>query len=433
MRKIVLLLGFAFFANFVNAVEIEQLNSKILKKGLYANQIESPTVNILLTFRGGSLYEGPYADGTANLVASLLDKGTKTESAKQISEKLERLASTIEIDSGRSSFVIGIRTLEKNTEETLAVLQDVLLNATFPERETKIAKESIYQAIKQQKENPGYIANYKAKKAFYGKGLRKTYVSVLGTKKSVQSITTKQMQEFVKDRLTLNNMNVSIVGSMSNKKVSALLDKYLSKMPEGSQVAVPDVKVDYIPTELKVEKRLPQTVVMLYKEGISINNPNYYQSVLFNYMLGGGGFSSRLMEEIREKRGLTYGVKSSFDYESKIPSLFRISLQTANRNAYLTEKLIKIELAKVVKGGFTEEELKNAKSFLIGSFPINIRTSSKLLSYMDMMQQFDFPLDYLNQWPQKIAKITLKQVNDFACEFLTQKGIFSRVFVGGAE
>tara|TARA_Y100001960_G_scaffold234323_1_gene246444 strand:- start:46 stop:564 length:519 start_codon:yes stop_codon:yes gene_type:complete len=171
----------------------------------------------------------------------------------------------------------------------------------------------------------------------------------------------------------------------------------------------------------------------MYTAGIDRNSPDYYTSVVFNYMLGGGGFSSRLMEELREKRGLTYGVNSAFEYDLPYTGLFTINLQTANKNAYKVEKLIRQEVQKVIDKGFTQAELDAAKNFLVGSYPIRLRTSDKLLNHMQVMQEFGLPLDYLNTWSNNVNNVTLDQVNEFAKQLLKDEVAISRVFVGGVE
>ena len=211
------------------------------------------------------------------------------------------------------------------------------------------------------------------------------------------------------------------------------MGEYLKIIPKGSKKNLPRTGVRTTPVSISVEKDIPQTTVMLFKRGLQRSDPGYYTSVVFNYILGGGGFSSRLMEEIREKRGLTYGVNSAFNYDWIIPTMFTIALQTTNQNAKLTEKLIKKEVSKLLKTGFSEEELTNAKHFLICSFPINLRTSSKLLSYLETMQKFSFSTDYLNEWTDRINAVTLEDINNFAKEFFGEKQSMSRIFVGGVN
>ncbi|MCP4355843.1 MAG: insulinase family protein [Proteobacteria bacterium] len=433
MRKLLTIITFIAFANIANSVEIEHLKTKQFSQGLYIQQKELPTVNILLTFNAGILQEGCNPHGIAHLVAELIDKGTSKYTAKQISEKLEKYASNISFASGRNAFYINVKSLEKNIAPTLEILQDILSDANFPEEEIKIAKSSTLQAIKQEKENPAHIASTKTLKTFYGARNKKAYVSTLGTKNSVTSITQNHLKRFTENYLTRRNMRVSVVSSLDNELISGMLDEYLKTRPEGKRKVLPGVAVNKTPVSISIEKDLPQTTVMLFKRGLQRNDPEYYTSVVFNYILGGGGFSSRLMKELREKRGLTYGVRSAFDYDLTIPAIFTIALQTTNNNAKLTEKLIKREIRKLVKNGFTKKELKDAKSFLTGSFPINLRTSSKLLAYLDVIQKFEFSSDYVNEWANRIDTVSLDDINTFANDFFSEEQPLSRIFVGGVK
>ncbi len=430
MKKIILMLNMLVFSVSANAVEIQKLDTKVARSGLYVQQTEIPTVNILLTFKAGTIFEDGYSHGTANLVANLLTAGTEAQSAQQIQQSLEKLASNIAVYSSRDDIKIEVTALADNVEPTLQILQEILTSSVFPDRELKILKSSVLQAIRQQQESPGFLAMYTARKEFYGEDNVKAYVSSLGTEKSIAKITKQDLQRYFKNYITKENMTVSVVSSLDKQIMEVLLDKYLLPMHSGSAKELikptPVTQTNWA----RVEKDLPQTTVLLYTKGVSRVSPEYYTSVVFNYILGGGGFSSRLMEEIREKRGLTYGVRSAYEYDLPYPALFTVTLQTSNKQAYKVENLIRKELDKIGAKGVTQEELQSAKNFLVGSFPIRLRTSDKLLSYLDIMQKFDLPLDYLNTWTEKVGEITLEQVNEYAGTFADDEVSFARVFVG---
>jgi zinc protease len=423
-----------FFVTTANAVvQVEKLDIKATEQALYVQQKELPTVNILFSFKAGTIYEGRYPHGTANLLANLLMQGTDHQTAQQIQQRLEKLASNVIIYSSRDSINIEIKTLAEKLEPTLLIVKDILTYSNFPDKEVKIMKASMMQAIRQQFENPGYIAGYRAKKEFYGPDNVKAYISNLGTEMSIEAISTNDLINYYQEYITMQNMSVSVVTSVDKPLIEKMLDKYLGKMHVGSRKDLIYPTVVTHTNRTIVEKQLPQTTVLMYTAGIDRNSPDYYTSVVFNYMLGGGGFSSRLMEELREKRGLTYGVNSAFEYDLPYTGLFTINLQTANKNAYKVEKLIRQEVQKVIDKGFTQAELDAAKNFLVGSYPIRLRTSDKLLNHMQVMQEFGLPLDYLNTWSNNVNNVTLDQVNEFAKQLLKDEVTISRVFVGGVE
>jgi len=431
MNKYLLVLSTILFANIANAVNIEKLDTKITTRGLFVQQQEIPTVNILLSFKAGTIFENGYDHGTANLVANLLTSGTTDKTAQQIQQELEKLASNIGVYSSRDDIKIEITSLTENIEPTLKILEEILTKSNFPDREVKILRSSVYQAIRQQQESPTFLATFKARKEFYGEDNVKAYISNFGTEKSVDLITQQDLLNYYDEYFTRENMTISVVSALGKKTVESLLDKYLANMKSGSAKQlikpIPVTKAN----RAIIEKDVPQTTVMLYSSAISRTDSDYYKSVVFNYILGGGGFSSRLMEEIREKRGLTYGVRSAFEYDLPYPGIFTVMLQTSNKNAYKTESLIRQELVKIADKGVTASELQNAKDFLTGSFPIRLRTSDKLLGNLDMMQEFNLSLEYLNRWTENIGDVTLEDVNSFARKFLADEVSVSRVFVGG--
>ena len=385
---------------------------------------------MLFSFKAGTIYEGKYPHGVANLLANLLTQGTEHQTAQQIQQRLERLASHIAVYSSRDTINIEVRSLAAKLEPTLLILKDILTYANFPDKEVNIVKNSMEQAIRQQFENPGYMAGYRAKKEFYGEDNIKAYISNLGTEMSVESIGHNDLVNYYKDYITMQNMSVSVVTSVDKPLIEKMLNKYLSKMHVGSRKDLIYPTPVSTTNRTLVEKNLPQTTVLMYSEGLGREHPDYYTSVVFNYILGGGGFSSRLMEEIREKRGLTYGVRSAFEYDLPYTGLFTVTLQTANKNAYKVESSVRKELSKISKG-VTQEELDAAKDFLVGSYPVRLRTSDKLLGNLKVMQAFDLPLNYLNTWSVNIDNVTLEEVNAFASKFIKDDVSMSRVFVGG--
>jgi zinc protease len=420
-----------FSVNVANAVNIEKLNTDITDRALYTQQKEVPTVNILLSFKAGTIFEHNYAHGTANLLANLVSSGSTTKTAQQIQDELDKLSSVIYVYSSRDEIKMEITSIEKNIEPTLAILQDILSNATFPQRELDILTSSVKQAIEQQNESPNVLSFYKARREFYGENNIKAYVSNLGTMDSIDEISQESLMNFYKEYITKENVSISVVSSLDKVKIEELLNTYLSSMNIGARKEL----IKPIPkgetNRTIIQKDIPQTTVLLYNEGITRIDPDYYTSVVFNYILGSGGFSSRLMEELREKRGLTYGVKSAFEYDLPYKGLFTISLQTKNDNKYKAESLIRKELGNMLNAGVSQKEVDDAKSFLLGSFPMQIRTSDKLLAYLNVMQKFDLNTDYLNDWGNNIQNVTLEEVNAFAKKIIQNEIEMSRVFVGG--
>jgi zinc protease len=244
---------------------------------------------------------------------------------------------------------------------------------------------------------------------------------VEGTRESLERITGKPVEEFFRTYYHPNNAIFTVVGDITQEEVKT---KFLPLLEAWKPQEIPSVPFNTAytpgPETVYIDRSITQANIILGKEGVSRDNPDYYALAVMNYILGGGGFSSRLVDEVRNKRGLAYSVASFFD-AGKYPGTFQVVLQTKNASARETIDLVLREIEKVQKELVSEKELEGAKKYLIGSFPLRFDTQSKLAGFLTLAEYFGLGSDYPEKYPLYIGAITAEEIRRVARKYLRTK------------
>ncbi|MBI4402451.1 MAG: insulinase family protein [Nitrospirae bacterium] len=395
---------------------------------LVLEQHSLPIVQIHALIKAGSAQDPPEKAGLANLVASLLDEGTTTRSAKQIAEQIEFVGGTLAAKAGEDFTTVSARVLKKDTELGFELLADVLLRPTFPEKELKRVRSHILGEILSEKDAPDLIAAKAFNQVvFDGHPYR---WPVNGTEKSLPTITRADLYTFYAREYLPNQTILSIVGDITIEQARALVAKQFGSWKKGDQPARASgaPKPMDKPVVRLIEKDLTQATIMLGHLGISRTNPDFYAVTVMNYILGAGGFSSRLMDSIRDNQGLAYGVGSHFD-ANLMPGAFLVTLQTRNETANQAITGVLKELNGIRDAPVTDEELADAKAYLIGSFPLRLDTTAKLAEVLSQVEFYGLGLDYFTQYPRWIERVTKEDVLRVAKQYL-HTDHFALVVVG---
>ena len=375
-----------------------------------------PLVTLRLLMDSGSRRDPPGKEGVANLTAKGLLLGTSTYSVTAFREVLDFMGASLTSWAGRDNTTLGLRVLKKDLDKGFDLFMEVFTQPTFPQEEIQRQVEKTLAAIQSAEDRPGEIA----RKAF-----QRTLFSnnpyghpVEGTRESLSHITREAVLQFHKTYYHPNNAILAIVGDITIEEVRAKLIPRLSQWPIGK---VPDehftARFTKEPKTVKIDRNISQANLILGHKGISRKNPDYYAATVMNYILGGGGFGSRLFEEIRVKRGLAYSVASYFD-TGKYPGSFQISLQTKNASAQEAISLLRQEMERIRREPVSEEELDKAKKYLIGSFPLRLDTQSKLARVITQIEYHDLGLDYCEKYPSYINAVTREDVLRVAKSYL---------------
>lgn len=366
----------------------------------------------------GAAYDPEEKLGLANMVASLLDEGAGEYDSQQFQTELEAIASSISFSVDNDYFYVSVKTLKAHLPRALELLSLALTQPVFSDDVLTRVRNQLIVSISKQKEKPAYLVSEKLQEIFYeGHPYRHP---IEGNVETLRAITHDDLVSFVSQHFIRERMNVSVVGAVSSDEIAGYLDALLTKLPSGSDTkqeqSLPALTRKLEKTEVHVPINVPQTVIAYAVDAPLRSSKDFYPTYVLNYILGGGGFESRLMKEIREERGLVYSVYSSYgtqDYAGFISG----SAATESEKSPLTIAAIKKEFERINQEGVTQQELDDAKSYLIHSFPLRMTRNSYLVSFLDTMQREKLGVDFLEQRNAMVEAVTLEQVNNVAREW----------------
>ena len=397
---------------------------------LTSEQKALPMVSIELLIDAGSRYDAPNQEGQANLVAKLLTYGTKRRTALQINETLDFLGASLSTGCSDDLASVSMTILKKDLTTGLELLGDILLNSTFPQQEIERQKQSVIASIKARDESPGDIAQRRFAAALFPQSPYGRPVE--GTETSVKAIQQKSLREFYERYYRPNRSILAVVGDVSEQESTQALNQAFRSWRKGEPGGKPLVpRIIGSSQVIRVNKDLTQANIMMGHEGVPRNHPDYYAIQVMNYILGGGGFSSRAMDSIRNERGLAYSVYSHFGVE-KSHGTFVFVMQTKNDTAEEAIRIAREEIRRMREQPVTDQELDDAKNYLTGSFPLRLDTNHKVASFLAQVEFFQLGLDYPDRYADLIRKVTREDVQRVAKAYLHPEKLIT-VVVGNQK
>ena len=397
---------------------------------LTSEQKALPMVSIELLIDAGSRYDAPNREGVANLVAKLLTYGTKRRTALQINETLDFLGASLSTRCSDDLASVSMTILKKDLTTGLELLGDILINSTFPQQEIERQKQSVIASIKARDESPGDIAQRRFAAALFPQSPYGRPVE--GTETSVKGIQQKSLREFYERYYRPNRSILAVVGDVSEQESTQALNQAFRSWRKGEPGGKPLVpSVIGSSQVIRVNKDLTQANIMMGHEGVPRNHPDYYAIQVMNYILGGGGFSSRAMDSIRNERGLAYSVYSHFGAE-KSHGTFVFVMQTKNDTAEEAIRIAREEIRRMREQPVTDQELDDAKNYLTGSFPLRLDTNHKVASFLAQVEFFRLGLDYPDRYADLIRKVTREDVQRVAKAYLHPEKLIT-VVVGNQK
>jgi len=397
---------------------------------LTSEQRALPMVSIELLIEAGSRYDNASQEGVGNLVARLLTYGTKRRSALQISDTLDFIGASLSASCGEDVASVSLTILKKDLAGGLDLLADILTSSTFPQEEIERQKQSVIAGIKAREESPGAIAQRRFAAALYPQSPYGRPVE--GSEASVKAIPQASLQEFYRRFYRPNRGIMAIVGDISPDEIIKALNQSLRSWTMGEPSSEPLVTAKLGEAQvIRVNKDLTQANIILGQEGVGRENPDYYAIQVMNYILGGGGFSSRAMDSIRNERGLAYSVYSYFSAE-RGRGTFEIVMQTKNETAMEAIRLARTEIRRIREEPVTEQELNDAKDYMIGSFPLRLDTNRRVASFLAQVEYYQLGLDYPERYSGLIQKVTREDVERVAKQYLQPEKLIT-VVVGNQK
>lgn len=369
-----------------------------------------PMMDISVNFRAGSAYDAAETSGAAAvthhlmpLVAGGLEEETLTNRFADIGAVLGG-----SFDADRASF--KLRTLTSEQQAALDAFTLVLHKPDFPQSVLAREQERIIAALQEAETEPDSIAQKAFMRSVYG--MHPYSLDQNGEVSTVQSLTVAQLRQFYQTYYTAKSAVIAIMGDLTTTQAEQIAERLSAGLPQGPAVAaIPPVNALTVPSVKKLPHPAMQAHILLGQPGNMRGDPDFFPLYVGNYILGGGGFVSRLTEEVREKRGLAYSVYSYFMPMSQLGP-FQIGLQTKKEQADEALTLVKDTVQQFVDKGVTDKELAAAKDNLIGGFPLRIGSNSKILEYLNMIGFYKLPLDYLDSFNQHVSQVTVQQIND---------------------
>lgn len=391
------------------------LNSGAKIKYLYRNTI--PIIYLSVLIPASPLDETKPSQ--AYLTAHLLTHGTKTRTARQIEEEIDFLAISIEKKVTHDYTMLTLSTTKRHLREAIDLFFDILMNPQFPEDELKKEVSILEKSLRQMEEEPSYLAYKHFLKELFGEHPYGRPPE--GEPEKLHEIKRQDILDFFEKFYKPERMIFSVVGDVNERQLNELIEKNLTKW-NGKNKNRELKPVRYTkrdrPLEIILKKDyLTQSTIVLGFEGISRKDPDFYALSVMNYILGGGGLTSRLARQIREEKGLAYSVYSTFT-PYLLPGAFYIEVKTKAENTGNVIKMIVKELKLMKEKGVTEEELKEAKAFLTGSFPLRIDTMKKISEFLPVIDFYGLGDDYIARYPQYIEKVTAEDIKRVAGKIL---------------
>jgi len=376
---------------------------------VFYQAMEIPMLDMSLAFRAGTAYDGPRF-GLSTLTTRLMNQGNAGLDATTIATRLEDTGAQYNNENNRDMVLLHLRTLTspellKQAVDTFSLMAS---RPDFPEKAFEREKNQQRMAIRHALESPDDIANQTFFQALYQ---NHPYAHpVNGELKTLDAITVEDVRRFHHTLFVSQNATIVLVGALNTAQAKKLAEQLTEQLPKGK--AAPHIKATKALTEamdINVPFPSSQTVLRLGQLGITHHDAQYFPLVVGNYTLGGGSLVSRLAEELREKRGLTYGVSSQFlPLPERGP--FIIGLATQGAQAKTAETLTRETLSQFIKTGPSDEELKAAQEYLVGSFPLSLATNQSMASLLLKMKFYQLPDDYLDTYTNNIRAVNIEQI-----------------------
>ncbi len=390
---------------------------------------ELPMVDVRLIFDAGAAREPAGRNGLATLVNSLLDEGAGGLDATGISFEFERLGARYSAASGYDFASVSLRSLSDPAllGPALQNLRRVITEPAFPMKAVERQKQRLLIAIERKQQSPAEIARDAYQAAIY-RDHPYAYPGD-GTLESVAKLGRGDIVNFHRDYYSARNLRLVIVGDLDKEQAAALAEELTEGLEQG-QTPEPLPAVGRLEQgeTIRIEHPSSQVHILLGQPGLKRGDPDYFPLYVGNHILGGGGFVSRLYDEIREKRGLSYGAYSYFTPRREAGP-FTASLQTRGGQEDQALQVMRETIRSFIEQGPTPEELEAAKKNISGGFPLRLDSNSNILGYIAMIAFYGLPLDYLDTFVEKVNAVKLEQVQE-AFQRRVQPERFVTVMVG---
>jgi zinc protease len=431
-KNLVLFVGCLLAFNCNAAVKIEHWQTASGARVYFVENHDLPIVDLSVNFAAGGARDTAEKSGVAGITRYMMTLGAAGLNDEALTNRFADVGAVLSGDFDADRASLKLRTLSSTTEQTQALdtFKKILQQPDFSQAVLTREKARIIAGIQESETQPESISSKAFMSALYGQhpyGLDSG-----GTVASVTAISTQDLQQFYQQHYGANGAVIAMIGDLTREQASKIADDIASGLPKTTApTSLPAVSLPSVENTQKIAHPASQSHILIGYPGIKRIDPDYFTLYVGNYILGGGGFVSRLTEEVREKRGLVYSVYSYFmPMQENGP--FQIGLQTKKEQSNEALKLVNETLEKFMQNGVTEKELQAAKDNIIGGFPMRIDSNGKILDYISMIGFYQLPLTYLDDYNKKIAAVTTAQIKEAFNRRIDRKKLVT-VIVGGQD
>ncbi len=427
MKQFILIFTLFFFFTAEAKTNINFWETHNGVRVYFIESLELPIVDINVNFDAGSARDNPKKSGVSNLTNYLMMLGSANLNENQLSDSFSDIGATIGggVDPDHAKITLRSLSKKETLNQALKTFQLVLSSPRFDKTVFDREKLSTLSLIEQSQTQPDSIGANAFKKLLYGD--HPYAFPEEGLLETVRGLKQSDVIDFYKQFYTAQNASIVIVGDLNKNEAQDISDQLTRHLKEGKNPEISDVQ-SISSGENLIENSAQQAHLFYGMPTLERQDQDFFPLYVGNYILGGGGFVSRLTGEVREKNGLVYSVYSYFMPMTKAGP-FQIGLQTKKDQIDDAFSLVKKVVSEFVQNGPSQKELEDAKKNLIGGFPLRLDSNKKITEYISMMAVYNYPLDYLETFSQKVESVTIDQIKD-AFKRRIDMSKFSTVIVG---
>lgn len=370
-----------------------------------------PMLDVSVEFSAGSSRDPAGRSGTASMAAGLMNNGAGGLSEDEISTRIANIGALVgsSFDQDRAGWSVRTLSSELERNEAIEILAKIIQEPAYPADILEREKAQLVSALRQSTSDADSVAERQFFKALY----QDHPYAQKPTEASIKPITRDDVVAFNKAYFTVDNAVVAMIGDISREQAEAIAEKLTSKLPKSQSTmgVIAPVKIPAKAVLKEVEFPSTQSHIMLGYPGLKRVDPDYFPLLVGNFVLGGGGFASRLTTEVREKRGLVYSVSSYFIPMNDFGP-YRVSLQTRKDQTKEALKVVRDTIKEFIDNGPTEDELTNAKRNLAGGFPLRIDSNRKQFEYLQLIGFYKLPLTFLDDYVKKVEQVSVAEIKD---------------------
>ncbi|MBX9862307.1 MAG: insulinase family protein [Hyphomicrobium sp.] len=408
------------FTRPAHAMKIQEIKSPGGIEAWLVEAHENPLLALKFSFEGGNAQDPAGKDGVANFLTAMLDEGAGDLTSSDFQEQMETLAMRMSYEDSRDAFYGNFETLTQNRDEAVKLLKLAITKPRFDADAVERIRSQLLANLVYADRSPDKVA---AREWFATAFAGHVYARPSqGTEATVGAITSADLEAFRKRTFARSNLKVVAVGDISPEQLGKLLDDVFGDLPANPDLVPVPMTTPVAGTEKRITMDVPQSVAVFGLPAMARKDPDFMPAFVINHLVGGGGFASRLMEEVRERRGLAYSVYSYLQ-PFRHTSILMGSVATRADAINQSLDVIRAELKQVAEEGPKPEEFENAKKYLIGSYALRFDTNAKIASQLLGLLEDDFGPEYIENRNKMIEAITLDDAKRVAKRLLAPENL----------